>query len=293
MTGGRSLVVPRVETHVLTPRGSDQTYQVEVMQPMAERDSHERFPTLYLTDGNLLFGAARAISHSLQFTGEVRRFILVGIGYPGDNPFAGTVVRGRDLSWADIRGLPDSPRTSSIEGVPGFAAGHPDRLGGERFLAFIRDELIGVIDSTYPTVRGDRAYFGHSAGGGLGLYALFAHAGLFSRYILSSPAVSYAGHDFALDLARAFIASGKHLQAKLILTVGGQEEGESNLAEWHMVSSLERLAAALAGAGIRGFELQSEVIAGETHMSVWPVTFSRGIRAIYGLPGQSPRSVLE
>lgn len=279
--------VPSVETHLLESHHLGQAFQVEVMLPLMKTGAPERFPVLYLTDGNLAFGAARSISHSLQLTGQVRRFILVGIGYPGDNPFAGTILRGRDLSWAEIEGLPEAPRASLIEGVPGLDPGQPSRSGAPAFLEFMRDEVIAHVDRTYPTIQGERAYFGHSAGGGLGLYALFTHPGLFNRYILSSPAISYDDQDFGLKLARQYVASGRPLPARVVLTVGEEEEGEAGLGRWHLVSSCTRLSEALAAERIPGLELTSEIIRGETHMSVWPVAFSRGVRALYG-PAESP-----
>jgi uncharacterized protein len=281
-TGPAPFYVPSVGTHRLESRQLGQSFQVEVMQPLMRRGEGERFPALYLTDGNLAFAAARSISHSLQLTGEVRRFILVGIGYPGENPFAGTIVRGRDLSWADIVGLPAAPRASLIEGVSGFVPGQPSRLGAPAFLEFIRDELVGYVDGAYPTLQGERAFFGHSAGGGFGLYALFTEPRLFNRYILSSPAISYDGQDFGLELARKYIASGAALPAKVVLTVGDQEELEPPLEKWQLVSSCARLSEALAEARIPGLDVTSEIIRGETHMGAWPIAFSQGVRAIYG-----------
>jgi predicted alpha/beta superfamily hydrolase len=232
----------------------------------------------------LVFDTVRGISHSLQVSGRVRRFILVGIGYPGDNPFAGDVLRARDLTSQYYPPIPHSPRTSAIEGVAGIEAGQKHWHGAAEFLAFIRAELLPFIDERYPTVGDDAGYFGHSGGGGLGLHAMFSQPGLFKRYIISSPSISYDGYDFGLQEAREFIASGKPLKATVFMTVGDQEQSERGLERWQLVGSFLRLSEVLRNAGIAGLDFHSRVIPGETHMSVWPIAFSHGTQAVYGRP---------
>jgi predicted alpha/beta superfamily hydrolase len=283
----KSFYVPSVEAHLIASQYVDQTYQIQVMQPLMRKGANERFPVLYITDGNLAFDTAKGISHALQAAGLVRRFILVGIGYPGDNPFAGNVLRGRDLTSDWYPDVPDIPRTSPIDGVAGLGDGERNLHGASGFLAFIRHELIVFVDKAYPTIAGDRAYFGHSGGGGLGLHALFSDSGLFKRFVISSPGIAYDGYDFGIREARQYIESGKPLYAKVVMTVGEREECEPHLAKWQLVTSVSRLANLLRAASILGFDFASSVIPGETHMSVWPIAFSHGVQAIYG-PAQWP-----
>ena len=283
-----SLHVPDVRTHLIESRHVDQTYQIKVMMPPSRRrESGLRFPTLYLSDANLNFELARSITQALQVAGEVQRFILVGIGYPSENPFAGNVLRYRDMTPHYRPEIPGLPRRSMVEGVSGIEPGRKRWRGAAEFLAFIRQELIPLIDEKYPTRPGERAYFGHSLGGGFGLHALFTHPDLFNGYIISSPSVSFDGEDYGIEEAKRFIASGARRDAKVVMTVGDQEEFDpsESAAKPRFVSSFYRLAALLRQASVPGLDLHCRAIPDETHVSVLPVAFTHGVQRIFG-PGE-------
>jgi uncharacterized protein len=290
LTAGGSWHAPAVEVHTIQSRYVPQEYRISVMRPWMRKGVAERFPVLYITDANLSFGFAHSIACSLQACGQVQRFVLVGIGYPGDHPFCGNMLRCRDFT-SERRAPTSAPRMpSGIDGVIPFT-GDGKRWGGAAdFLAFMRHELMELIDRLYPTLPEDRAYAGHSLGGGLGLHALFAHPGLFTRFLLTSPSIAYGDDDYGIREARDCIESGRPLNAQVVLSVGELEELDSNPAanRPRFVSSLYRLTALLREANIPELELHSHVYPGETHASVWPVAFSRGIRSIYGPADLSP-----
>lgn len=276
--------VPDVATHLIDSKRVGQVYCVRVMQPLLKAGEVERFPVLYLTDGNLTFDVARGISHLLQLSGQVQRYILVGIGYPGESPFAGNILRRRDFTSLRRAPIPGLANSSPIAGVPGFADGVPQWRGADAFLAFIREELIPQIDRSYPTVPNDRACAGYSMGGGLGLHALFSQPDLFTRYLLTSPSICYEDDDYGIDEAREFIASGKQLDARVFMAVGELEEidVDDGVAKARFVSSVSRLAALLRKARIPGLDLTCRIFPGETHASIWPIAFTHGVQAIYG-----------
>ena len=283
---------PPVETHLIPSRHVAQTFKVQVMQPIQQRGETSRFPVVYATDGNLTFDMLKGISHILQHTGtDAPRFVLVGIGYPGDSPMAGAILRGRDFCF---EGYPRFSRQDpSMEGVAMPEETARQFYGGEDFQAFIAEELIPLVDEQYPTSIGDRTYFGHSAGGGFGLYTLLRRPALFRNYILSSPGLGFHGttsagidydrYDFALEETRRFITSAKSLDGnRVYLSVGTEEEFESTLANWQLTSNCYRLTALLKSAAIPGLELLSESFAGETHATAWPMAFMHGIQAVFG-----------
>jgi len=268
-----------------------QTFKVQVMLPARKKQEVTRFPVVYVTDGNFAFDALKSISYSIQtLERDSARFILVGIGYPGESPNAGAMLRCRDMTF------PGYPRMSMkpppILGVPLAEEGTKDFDGAEDFKRFIADELIPLIDEKYETVPGDRTYFGHSAGGGFGLYTLFTESEVFKNYIISSAAVLYHGktsaginyenYDFLLQDARQFIASKKSIgNTKVYMSVGTEEEFEPGLADWQLTSSFYRLAALMKAASIPGLTLIAEALAGETHMTAWPGAFVRGVKAVF------------
>jgi len=211
---------PPVESHVIDSKRVEQTFQIRVMRPEIERGECTRFPVVYATDGNFVFDVLKGISYGMQRSAhDAPRFILVGIGYPEDSPLAGAVLRARDLTFPNYPKLSFNP--PPVEGVLVPKEGTKAFHGAEDFQQFIQHELIPFVDERYSTIPGERTYFGHSAGGGFGLFTLFTRTELFENYIISSPGLIYHGessagvryehYEFVLELARGFIASAKPL----------------------------------------------------------------------------------
>jgi hypothetical protein len=282
---------PPIEVHEVRSRFVAQTFRILVMRPSRRKGEDSRYPVVYTTDGNSTFDALKGISYSMQASSQtVPPFILVGICYPGDSPVAGAVLRTRDLTFPQYPEFRMEP--PRIDGVLIPEEGTKDVHGAEDFQQFIAGELIPLIDQCYETIPGDRTYFGHSAGGGFGLFTLFTRPELFRNYVVSSAGLVYHGkssagvdydnYDFLLQDARKFVASGRSLEGtRVYMSVGAEEEFEPSVAQWQLTSSFYRLAALLRSVGIPGMELTTEVLAGETHMTAWPIAFIHGVRAVF------------
>jgi uncharacterized protein len=295
---------PVVETHMLRSTHVSQTFQIQVMRPPQTRGKTRRAPVVYITDGNAAFDMCKGISWLMQGSErESPPFILVAIGYPSDSPCAGTLLRGRDLTFP---GCPDYfsglQVLSEWEGIQAPEEGQKTFCGAEEFQRFIAGELIPFIDEKYETVPGDRTYCGHSMGGSFGLFTLFTQVELFRRYVISSPAISYHGEapngiryenqDFLLQRAREFIASGNTMDnVRLYMSVGTQEQFEPLIANWEFTSSFYRLIAVLRKGAIPGLTLITEALMGETHTTAWPIAFIHGIQAVFGTRTISDRAI--
>ncbi len=280
-------VVPDVEVHRIQSRFVDQEFEIHVAVPVKLADGNERFPVMYVTDSStaILFQDSAAI---MQLGGDVPRFISVGIGYPVKHALGGLGLRGRDLtptpmeSEVDVGGL-----ATAIRGIPqpqGKANG-----GAPEFLRFIREELIPMIDANYPTVEGDRGYFGDSLGGLFGLYVLFNEPDTFNRYIIGSPS-SWWDDEVILKQGEAFIESHDDLSARVYMAAGALEEVGAEMVGFRMVTNMFRIEKMLQGAGFEGLDLRVHVFPDETHMSVLAMNYVRGLQAVYDKP---PRSFLE
>lgn len=282
--------IPIAETHLLSSRHVAQTFKIQIQRPLLMPRDTERFPVVYATDGNQCFDMLKGISQIIQTNErDAPRFILVGIGYPGDSPAAGSALRARDLTF------PGYPRIAipppPVAGVAKAAPGTKDFHGADDFQNFLCEELIPFVDAGGDVLQGARTYFGHSAGAGFGLYTLCTRPELFNNYILSSPGLIYHGrssagvdyeqYEFALDYARKLIDARRALpEVGLYLSVGSDEEFEPGLEQWQLTSSFYRLARLLAAAAIPGLRVHAETLAGETHMTVWPMAFIHGIQAV-------------
>lgn len=283
-------LIPALETHLLRSQDALQTYKIQVMRPVRKQGETSRFPVVYATDANLTFDMLKGISHIIQSAeGAVPRFILVGIGYPGENPRAGAYLRGRDFIFPGYPELSREP--PAAEGVLLAEPGSKHSHGAEQFQQFIERELIPFIDEKYESIPGERIYFGHSAGGGFGLHTLFTKSTLFRSYIISSPGLVYHGkssagvhydnYDFLLRDARRFISAHPALNGvNLYLSVGAEEEFEPAFAQWQLTSAVYRLAALMRAAAMPGLRLTCDVFPRERHMTVWPVAFTHGVRAV-------------
>ncbi|MBS1531762.1 MAG: alpha/beta hydrolase [Bacteroidetes bacterium] len=137
---------------------------VYVHVPAGDKD--QRFPVLYILDGEEHFQSAVAIN--AQMSGLIPPMIVVGIA---------NTNRERDLTPTHVK--PDK----IVNEAQARQAG-----GGENFMAFVGKELIPYIDSRYPTTS-YRVISGHSLGGLAVINAFFNYPDLFKGYIAIDPSL--------------------------------------------------------------------------------------------------------
>lgn len=128
-------------------------------------DKDQRYPVLYILDGETHFQSAVAIDE--QLSGVLPDLIIVGIT---------NTVRERDLT----------PTAVKDQGGSG---------GGENFMGFIEKELMPYIDTHYPTAP-YRVLSGHSLGGLTVMNAFFNHNSLFNAYIAIDPSIWWEGQQW-------------------------------------------------------------------------------------------------
>ena len=142
--------------------GEERTIMIHVPQGAPG----QRYPVLYVLDGEDHFGSAVAITE--QLSGVFPPLIVVGIK---------NTVRQRDLT-------PDKGHIGKILNADQSAKSG----GGDNFIAFLEKELIPYIDGHYPTAP-YRIFSGHSLGGLAALNAFFHHTDLFNAYIVIDPSI--------------------------------------------------------------------------------------------------------
>jgi predicted alpha/beta superfamily hydrolase len=282
--------MPRTTEHVIQSKIVPQVFTLKVLEPMRRADGSERFPVLYATDSDDFFGGYATAAGFLQHHGEVPRFILVGIGY--ENPRQAAVLRMRDLFThahralfaSETRQIAESPFVAGISDVQAILQAS-DAAG---FLQFIRTEAMPFIAKHYAAISDDNNFFGYSAGGSFGAYTLFTQPDTFKRYILGSPATSYGGRHFGIELAKAFIRSGQRMNAKVFMSVGELEELKRGLGQLDLVTGYYLLAKFLRSSAIPGLDLTLRMFPGETHASAWAPAFIHGLKALFGAVDQVP-----
>lgn len=206
-----------------------------------------RFPVLYMPDGGLhedfLHIAGLLQIGSLNWT--TRPFILVGIE---------NTDRKRDLT-----GPTDSPEDKKIATMVGQS---------KVFRAFIRNELIPVIDSHFRT-SGERALVGESLAGLFAVETMLLEPELFDTYIAVDPSLWWNNGDL-VDRAATLI-SQHHGKAIRVHLAASSQDG--------IVQPTRQLAEILDLAP-RIHASYSEFPA-ETHLSIYHPAALDGFRQVF------------
>lgn len=158
------------------------SFHIYVRYPEGYEGGDERYPVVYLLDGDSLFPILAANHPFLTYDEGLPEAIVVGIAYGSfDSPVN---RRGFDFS------------------APALDAG-PEQGGAPAFSAFLRNELIPAIDRRYRTNPERRVLFGQSRGGYLVLYSAFTEPDLFWGRIASNPSFDPGRERFFLPPATA------------------------------------------------------------------------------------------
>ena len=250
--------------HRLRSEAIGQDFLIDVVLPRTPSD--EPLPVIYVTDGNSMLPIVANTARLLQLGGELPPAIIVGIGYEVSTPEEVMALRMRELT-PTVGTTPEGMDPPMIP--PGGAAA---------FLDFIEREVKPLVASQYPIDPSDATLVGDSLGGLFTLYALFNRTTDYQRYIAGSPSLWWDGEMLLADEA-AFAERTTDVDADVFVSVGSLEEVSAPWAK--MVTNTRVMAERLAARDYANLRLTSHVFEGETHLSVIPATFSRGLRAVF------------
>ena len=151
--------------------------------------------------------------------------------------------------------------------------------GAPAFLRFIEEELKPFVAARYLVDEKDQTLTGMSLGGLFTLYAFFEAPQNFARYAAFSPSLWW-DRRMLFGNEAALAARTKDVAARMFLSVGEQEEDPEGV--FAMVSNLQSMKEKLEERNYPNLYLAHTVFGEETHMSVYPASFSRGLRALFG-----------
>jgi len=172
------IVIGTTEVFHSSVLGEDRTILVHVPQG----EPGQRYPVLYVLDGEDHFGSAVAFTE--QLSGVFPQLIVVGIK---------NTDRQRDLT-------PDKGHIGKI-----LSANESARSGGGgNFMSFVEKDLIPYIDQHYPTAP-YRIISGHSLGGLAVLNAFYYHTALFNAYIAIDPSIWWDDQDWIRTAEKSFL----------------------------------------------------------------------------------------
>ncbi len=222
------------------------TYRVFVYEPAAPPPA-TGYPVIFALDGNLTFPLLATMDGAFALRGGAAA-LVVGIGYPTDDPVEIFTLRAGDLTPP----------------------------GSRDFHRFLTEELRPAIAGAFPVDPDDQTLYGHSWGGLFVLDVLFNHPGAFSAFVASSPSIWW-GERSVLAGEAAFAAKiqGRKAEPRVLITVGSRE-GEP--PEARMVDNARELAERLSKIdGAARYQVSFHLFEGEDHLTALPASIGRAL----------------
>jgi predicted alpha/beta superfamily hydrolase len=233
--------------------------------PQSGTPQIDRYPVLYLNDGQNLFDPARAFAGNTWRIGETagrlvraRRIpplIIVGIDHGG-------VRRGREYLQVE-----DSQIPTATEPL------------GREYAEFVTREVMPFIARTYPIARGpsNTGFGGSSYGAIAALHTAMIKPGKFGRLLIESPSL-YVGNKYVLRRA----GTVGRWPSRIYLGVGTAETRHPGRNQETVAHVLE-LEAILRRAGLGPRRLRVVVEEGATHSEgAWAKRLPQALGFLYG-----------
>lgn len=262
-SNNQPVTLHRSEVVELRSSINGQTYPIKIALPGSYYSSDQTYPVVYMLDAYSSFGIMTEMARLLASDREVPEVIIVGVSSEGGSKeFISN--RSRDYTPTQIpqEKLPEAYRSSI-----------PVSGGAEKFLGFLKEELIPFVESKYRFTSADRTLVGHSLGGLFVFYSLFQQPELFKRYIAISPALSWDG-GFVLKQESNFFENKKSLNV-IIYTAVGSMESEAFITPWnHLINKMQER-------NYEGLNLKTEIAESETHYSIIPFVVTHGLRSVF------------
>jgi predicted alpha/beta superfamily hydrolase len=240
-------------TQLLTIHSSivGRDYDLYVSLPRNYHDTTRRFPVVYLLDGQYDFPLVNGIYGDLYYDGFLPELITVGITWGGEHPNYDS-LRTRDFTPTSIKEVPSTGN-------------------GPKFLASIKGELIPYIDSQYRTDKKDRTLMGSSLGGLFTLYTMFHETDLFTRYVLTSPAIMWDNNVLS-SYEESYHTQHARLPARLFMAVSALEGSETTFGKF-----VDRL----KSRKYQDLQIETMVLEGMGHAGSKPEGYTRGLQSVF------------
>jgi uncharacterized protein len=236
---------------------TDENYTIQVSLPTGYYRSDKSYPVLYVLDGDKSFGMTKEITDWLIWSKEIRDIIVVGISYG----------KGTDIWWKKRA----RDYTQFKDTVYYY---YPNAGGADNFLRFVKNELFPIVNNSYRTRQDSNAIMGLSFGGLLSTYALFKQPDMFKEYIIISPSLFWNGNSI-LKTEVDYFSSHKELNKIVYMAYGS-----SDSKDW-VIDPTNALIPIVQMHKYEGLKFIPQVFNGETHISVFPVALTHGLKAVF------------
>ena len=224
------------------------SFFILVSVPDGYYSTDNRYPVLYVLDGDIAFGMAASIARYLQIGANIPEVIVVGIGY---GSLTKSVAKKRHRDY------------------------RPTETGGAKnFLKFLNEELIPYIDVNYRTNSGDRTINGYSLGGLFALYTLFTRPESFDNYIIGSPNLSWDDYSI-FDYEENSLDKIGDMPINIFISIGSEESEE------RYFNPVDSLVTNIQQHDYSGVYLETKVFDGSTHLMGPPESLTHGLISVF------------
>ena len=246
--------------------GETRQYWVHLPSAYNEKNGvfeKENYPVLYLLDGDAHFSSVTGLIH------------IMGAGINGTRVIPDMIVvaipntdRTRDLT----------PTHSTKDNTGKEISFLRSSGGGERFLQFLKTELIPHIDSAFRTMP-YRILVGHSFGGITAISALYTMPEIFNAYIAIDPSLWW-DHEVLLNKARTYFQQASLKTKSLYLSQANTlVSGDTSVNEHY--ESIREFATLLETRNWSGIRWKYEYYPDDDHGSVPFISEYAGLRFIF------------
>ncbi|HVW14095.1 MAG TPA: alpha/beta hydrolase-fold protein [Mucilaginibacter sp.] len=195
------IIAGKIDSLYSKTLGEERKIWVYLPAGYTDAGNKQIYPVIYLLDGDAHFPSVTGMIQQLsEVNGNTICPDMIVVGIPNTD-------RTRDLTPTKSLFNPDGSRARDF-GTSG---------GGEKFEAFIQNELMRHIDSTYRTAP-YKMLIGHSFGGLTAMNILLNHTNMFNSYVAIDPSMWWDKHKL-LDQARETLKQSKFAGRSLYLAI--------------------------------------------------------------------------
>lgn len=282
---------PRTHYFEIDSETAGARYAVWVTTPISyEKDPDRRFPAIYSPDGNRNAPLAASLCdlNEWDLMDMFEPTIQICVGYTDEDAGRALAVRARDLlppAEALPHGMVDDMRkvvdsgVLNREGIELYIQ-NLQNPAGDRFLAFLTEELHPFIIQNFRVEINSLGLFGHSYGGLFATYAALQDKTIFRNFGASSPGILIE-RSVIFQLYANAAASGGLSDRNLHMTVATREVTDPGTYQSMVAGGTVEFMRLAGTTPLKGLNFSSRLFDDETHITVKPSAMHNFLRTFY------------